>query len=60
MSHSASNSPASEVSRTVRTFCMMSEARWSAVENVVIFSKRSIVIKLPVEDLRTCQKIPKV
>ena len=26
---------------------MMSETRWKAVENVVIFSERSIVIKLP-------------
>ena len=27
---------------------MMSEARWTAVENVLFFSDRSIVIKLPV------------
>ena len=38
-SHNASNSQA---------FFMMSEARSTAVENVVLFSKRSIVIKLPV------------
>ena len=29
---------------------MMSEARWTAIKNVVFFSKRSIVIKLPVKD----------
>ena len=38
----------SEVSKIAFTFFMMSEARWTAVENVVFFSKRSIVIKLPV------------
>ena len=27
----------------------MSETRWKAVENVVFFSERSIVIKLPVK-----------
>ena len=31
------------------TFCMMSETRWMSDENVVFFSKRSIVIKLPVK-----------
>ena len=38
----------SEVSTIAFKFYMMSEARWTAVENVVFFSKRSIVIKLPV------------
>ena len=47
-SHNASNSRVSEVSKVVLTFFMMSEARWTAVQNVVFFSKRSIVIKLPV------------
>ena len=37
-----------EVSKEVVTFLMMSVARWRAVENVVLFSKQSIVIKLPV------------
>ena len=44
-SHSASNSQVSEVSKILFTFFMMSEVRWTAVEN---FSMRSIVIKLPV------------
>ena len=53
-SHSASNSRVSKVSKIVFTFCMMSEVRWAAVENVVFFNKRSIVIKLPVStDKRT-------
>ena len=47
-SDNSSNSRVSEVSKIVLTFFMMSEARSSAVENVVFFSKRSIVIKLPV------------
>ena len=38
----------SEVSKIAFTFFMMSEARWTAVENVVFFSKLSIVIELPV------------
>ena len=45
MSHYASNSQVSEVSKIVLRFFMMSEERSTAVENVVIFS---IVIKLPV------------
>ena len=44
-SHSSSNSRVSEVSKIAFTFFMMSEAR---CRNVVFFSKRSIVIKLPV------------
>ena len=38
----------SEISKVVLTFLMMSESQWKAVENVVIFSKQGIVIKLPV------------
>ena len=45
-SHSASNSRVSEFLKIVLSF-FMSEARWTAIENV-IFSKRCIVIKLPV------------
>ena len=44
------NSPVSEVSKIVLTFVMMSEARWMADENIVFFSKRSIVIKFPVNN----------
>ena len=40
-SHNVSN-------KIVPRFFMMSEARSTAVENVVFFSKRCIVIKLPV------------
>ena len=47
-SHSASSSRVPEISKVVLTFLVMSETRWRAVENVVFFSKRSIVIKLPV------------
>ena len=47
--YSASNSLVSEISEVVLTFFMVSETRWKAVENVVFFSKRSIVIKLPVK-----------
>ena len=47
-SQSASNSRVSEVSKLAFTLFMMSEARWTAVENIVFFSKRSIVIKLQV------------
>ena len=47
-SHSASKSRVSEVSKITFTFFMMSEARWKAVENVLSFSQRSIIIKLPV------------
>ena len=47
-SHSTSNSRMSKVSETVLTFFMRSEARWTADENIIFFSKRSIVIKLPV------------
>ena len=47
-SHSSCNNRVFEVAKIVLTFFMMSEARWAAVENVVSFSKRSIVIKLPV------------
>ena len=43
-SHSASNSRVSEVSTIILTFRMMSGKQWMAVENVVFFSKRSIVI----------------
>ena len=38
----------SEVSKIAPTFFMMSEARWTAVENVAFYSKRSIVIKFQV------------
>ena len=48
-SHSASNSRVSEISKIFLTFCIMSETRRMAVENVVFSSKRSIVIKLPVK-----------
>ena len=47
-SHSAFNNRVSEVSNFVLTSSMMSEARWTAVENVVFSSKPSIVIKLPI------------
>ena len=47
-SHSASKSRVSEVSKIAFTCFIMSEARWTAVKNVIFFSKRSIVIKLPV------------
>ena len=50
-SHSASNSRVSEVSNFVLTSFMMSEMRWAAVENVLFFSKSSIVIKLPVMNM---------
>ena len=46
-SHGASNSQVSEVSKILFMFFMMSEAQWTAVENVVFLSKRNIVIKLP-------------
>ena len=39
MSHDASNSQVSEVSKIVLTFFMMSEAQSAAVENVLFFSK---------------------
>ena len=49
-SHSSCNNQVSEVSKIVLTLFMMSEARSAtAVENVVFFSKWSIVIKLPVK-----------
>ena len=47
-SHSASNSRTSEVSKIVLTFFMILEERWTADENILFFSKQSIVIKLPV------------
>ena len=47
-SHTASSSQVSEVSKILFTFFMMSEVRWMGVENVVFFSKRNTVIKLPV------------
>ena len=50
-SHSASNSRVSEVSNFVLTSFMMSEVRWTAVENVLFFSKPSIVTKLPVMNM---------
>ena len=50
-SHSATNSRVSEVSNFVLTSFMMSEVRWTAVENVIFFSKPSIVIKLPVMNM---------
>ena len=50
-SHSASISRVSEVSNFVLMSFMMSEERWTAVENVVFFSKRRIIIKLPVRKL---------
>ena len=45
-SHNASNSQVSEVPKIVLRFFMMSEERSTAVENVVFFSKRCIVIKI--------------
>ena len=48
MSHIASNSQVFEVSKILSTVFMMSEVQWTAVENVVFFSKGSTVIKLPV------------
>ena len=39
------NSQVFEVSKILSTVFMMSELRWTAVENVVSFSKRSTVIK---------------
>ena len=48
MSHIASNSQVFEVSKILSTVFMMSEVQWTAVENVVFFSKVSTVIKLPV------------
>ena len=47
-SHNASNSRVSEVPKIVLRFFMMSEKRSTAVENVLFFSKRCIVIRLPV------------
>ena len=46
MSHIASNSQMFEVSKILSTVFMMSEVQWTAVENVVFFSKGSTVIKL--------------
>ena len=46
MSHSASNSRVSEVSNFVLKTFMMSEAHWTAVENVVFFSELRIVINM--------------
>ena len=43
-SQSASNSSVSEISSVVLTFFMMPEKRWKAVEDVVFFSERSILI----------------
>ena len=48
ITHIASNGLISKVSKIAPTFFMMSEARWMADENVVFFSKRSVVIRLPV------------
>ena len=48
ITHIASNSLVSKVSKIVLTFFMMSEARWMADENIAFFSKRGIVITLPV------------
>ena len=42
------NSQVFEVLKILSTVFMMSEVRWTAVENVVFFSKWSTVIKLPV------------
>ena len=42
------NSKVFEVSKILSTVFMMSEVQWTAVENVVFFSKRSTVITLPV------------
>ena len=39
------------VTQCIQQFFMMSETRWKAIENVIFFSERSIVIKLPV---KTC------
>ena len=51
-SHRASHSRVSEISKVVLTFSMMSETKWTAVGNVVFFSKRSIIIILPVRPTR--------
>ena len=48
MSHIASNSQVFEVSKNLSTVFTMSEVQWTAVENVVFFSKGSTVIQLPV------------
>ena len=48
ISHIASNSQVFEVSKILSTVFMMSEVQWTAVENVVFFSKGNTVIKLPV------------
>ena len=48
MSHIASNSQVFEVSKILSTVFMMSEVQWTAVKNVVFFSKGSTIIKLPV------------
>ena len=57
-SHRASNSRVPKVSKIVLTwFFMMSEARWTVVENVVFFSKRNIVVKLPVKTSQNCHFI---
>ena len=58
-SHNASNSQVSEVSKIILTFCMMSETRWEAFENVLFFSKQSIVNKLPVMKNIIFNVIPK-
>ena len=42
------NSKVFEVSKILSTVFMMLEVRWTAVENVVFFNKRSTVITLPV------------
>ena len=43
----------SKVSKIVLMFFMMSEARWMADEDIVFFSKQSIVIELPVKEKHT-------
>ena len=48
MLHIASNSQVFKVSKILSTVFMMPGVQWTAVENVVFFSKGSTVIKLPV------------
>ena len=40
----------SEVSKIVVTFFVIPEARWTAIKNVVFFSKQSTVIRFAVND----------
>ena len=60
ITHIASNSLVSKFSKIVLTFFMMSEARWTADENIVFFSRRSIVIEVtPIIFWLKCKNLPK-